>query len=133
MPELTRRDDEGQHSGASDRGEPRIVGHRQPSRRTESLEVDGRGKADARARDEHAGLRHLRRHRLGRSPRKGGVARGVGHAGAVVGHGQLDGRFFQPQPAGLRERAVRSARKDDLVDLDLDDIAAKLRVSASTG
>ena len=79
-------------------------------------------------------LRHLGRDRLGASAlAAAAIGGGVGDAGAVVGDGQLDLGLLQADGQGLGERARRGAREDDLVDLDLHDVAAERWIGAPSG
>ena len=133
LPEQGRGDDEAEHAHATDRGEARVVGEREPGRSREPLEMDRPGKADSGPGDGHRIGGELGGH-AGRAslvdlPQR----RPVGDARAVVSNRHLDGRLLQTEGERFGERARRSPRKDDLVDLDLNEVAAQLRVGGPSG
>jgi hypothetical protein len=122
LTELAGRHDERQHAEPADGSEPRLVRDAEARRAREALEVDRARVADARSRDEEAVREELGRHGARRVLREGRL----GHAGRVVGDGDLHARPPEPREERVGVGAPRRPREDDLVDLDLDRLARAL-------
>ena len=123
--ELGRRRHDGEHSRAAHGRESRIVGHGETRGATEAFEMDGSGEADAGASEQETEAERFAKGTLRRRARCLAPTR---DATRVVGDRHFDGELPRAGEQRFGERALGLARKDHLVDLHPQKVAAQARV-----